>query len=277
MITITGGKLTTWRRMAKMAVDRMVEREFREAPCRTHEIPLGHARRPGELPRRRRASTRQSLHHLADRYGHAAARACSSSAPSGRSSRAPDRRRTCPTCSPRRSFAAAPRAGPHGLADVLLRRTRLGLLARRRLLARRGRRSRAVAQAMAAELGWDDAAREAGAERWRESVDAEGLVTAERRRGLSARCAVPCAMLQHARSLRVELGRDLDAARDGHRQRHARLVLRRRAACRPRVARRARARAVAERRRPDRRRRRVGRHQSRRPCPPRRRSSAWCR
>src|SRR3954452_17912790 len=39
MITITGGKLTTWRRMAKMTVDRIVEREGRDAPCRTHEIP----------------------------------------------------------------------------------------------------------------------------------------------------------------------------------------------------------------------------------------------
>ena len=43
MITITGGKLTTWRRMAKMAVDRLVEREARDAPCRTAEIPLGQA------------------------------------------------------------------------------------------------------------------------------------------------------------------------------------------------------------------------------------------
>jgi len=41
LITITGGKLTTWRRMAKLAVDRIVERDGREAPCRTHEIPLG--------------------------------------------------------------------------------------------------------------------------------------------------------------------------------------------------------------------------------------------
>src|SRR5205807_2568738 len=38
MITITGGKLTTWRRMAKMAVDRLVERAARDAPCRTQEI-----------------------------------------------------------------------------------------------------------------------------------------------------------------------------------------------------------------------------------------------
>ena len=41
LVTITGGKLTTWRRMAKLAVDRIVEREGREAPCRTEEIPLG--------------------------------------------------------------------------------------------------------------------------------------------------------------------------------------------------------------------------------------------
>src|SRR3954449_2961076 len=31
LVTITGGKLTTWRRMAKMAVDRIVEREGRDA------------------------------------------------------------------------------------------------------------------------------------------------------------------------------------------------------------------------------------------------------
>src|SRR6185312_14155951 len=41
LVTITGGKLTTWRRMAKLAVDRIVEREGREAPCRTNEIQLG--------------------------------------------------------------------------------------------------------------------------------------------------------------------------------------------------------------------------------------------
>ena len=50
LVTITGGKLTTWRRMAKMAVDRLVEREGREAPCRTHEIPLGLPVDPADLP-----------------------------------------------------------------------------------------------------------------------------------------------------------------------------------------------------------------------------------
>ena len=53
MLTITGGKLTTWRRMAKQVVDRMVEREGRDAPCRTDDIPLGMAAREGDLDRRR--------------------------------------------------------------------------------------------------------------------------------------------------------------------------------------------------------------------------------
>jgi glycerol-3-phosphate dehydrogenase len=51
MLTITGGKLTTWRRMAKLVVDRLVERDARDAPCRTHEIPLGQAIAPEELER----------------------------------------------------------------------------------------------------------------------------------------------------------------------------------------------------------------------------------
>ncbi|HUR51505.1 MAG TPA: glycerol-3-phosphate dehydrogenase/oxidase [Mycobacteriales bacterium] len=40
LLTITGGKLTTYRRMAKDVVDRIVDREDRKARCRTDEIPL---------------------------------------------------------------------------------------------------------------------------------------------------------------------------------------------------------------------------------------------
>ena len=60
LVTITGGKLTTWRRMAKMAVDRIVEREGREAPCRTHEIPLGLPVDAGSAAGGRRAWTRRA-------------------------------------------------------------------------------------------------------------------------------------------------------------------------------------------------------------------------
>ena len=43
LLTITGGKLTTYRRMAKDVVDRIVERDGRKARCRTDEIGLGGA------------------------------------------------------------------------------------------------------------------------------------------------------------------------------------------------------------------------------------------
>ena len=71
MVTITGGKLTTWRRMAKLAVDRLVERDAREAPCRTHEIPLGQAVEASELLRVEGVPP-DAYDQLAGRYGHAA-------------------------------------------------------------------------------------------------------------------------------------------------------------------------------------------------------------
>src|SRR5207302_7409100 len=71
LITITGGKLTTWRRMAKLAVDRLVERDGRDAPCRTHEIPLGEPADPDALPRLEGVDE-GAYPALAARYGHAA-------------------------------------------------------------------------------------------------------------------------------------------------------------------------------------------------------------
>jgi glycerol-3-phosphate dehydrogenase len=71
LITITGGKLTTWRRMAKLAVDRLVERDGRTAPCRTHEIPLGEPVEATSLPRVEGVGE-ESYEALARRYGHAA-------------------------------------------------------------------------------------------------------------------------------------------------------------------------------------------------------------
>src|SRR5919109_400240 len=76
LVTITGGKLTTWRRMAKQVVDRMVERQGREAPCRTAEIPLGmpaaedDLELPSGLPEDDLPQGWREL--LAFRYGHAA-------------------------------------------------------------------------------------------------------------------------------------------------------------------------------------------------------------
>ena len=148
MITITGGKLTTWRRMAKMAVDRLVEREDRDAPCRTHEIPLGQAVDADELPRVEGVPEDASrdagrpLRPRGPRRARARRRA--------RRLAAADRARACPTCSPRPSSRPA-RAGAH-VADVLLRRTRLGLLAAREL-SRRPRAPERVAAALGRRAG----------------------------------------------------------------------------------------------------------------------------
>ena len=71
MVTITGGKLTTWRRMAKMTVDRLVERDGRDAPCRTGEIPLGMPVAALDLPRVEGVGE-DAYEQLAGRYGYAA-------------------------------------------------------------------------------------------------------------------------------------------------------------------------------------------------------------
>jgi glycerol-3-phosphate dehydrogenase len=175
LVTITGGKLTTWRRMAKMAVDRIVEREGREAPCRTHEIPLGQPADPATLPTVASVDE-ESRAHLAARYGHAAVfvlRLVEAAPALGRriSPGLPD------------ILAEAPFAATNeqalSLGDVLLRRTRLGLLDARALTAPGAESARAVALAMAAELGWDDARIARELDDWRALARAEGLVVPE--------------------------------------------------------------------------------------------------
>ena len=99
MITITGGKLTTWRRMAKMAVDRLVERDGREAPCRTDEMPLGHADRRRRAARVDGVCRATRFEPLAARYGHAAERVLAS--PPSAPELAGPMSTACPTCSPR--------------------------------------------------------------------------------------------------------------------------------------------------------------------------------
>ncbi len=172
LVTITGGKLTTWRRMAKMAVDRIVEREGRESACRTHEIPLGEPVEPNELPEVESVDE-ESRAHLAARYGHAAQSVLrlAQAAPQLGARISPE----LPDIVAEAPFAAAHEQA-RSLGDVLLRRTRLGLLDARSLTAPGSERARAVAEAMAAELRWDDARIAAELDDWRELARAEGLV-----------------------------------------------------------------------------------------------------
>ena len=60
------------------------------------------------------------------------------------------------------------------VGDVLLRRTRLGLLAAGQL-SRDGDAARRVAQAMAPELGWDERRVDAETEAWLAEARAEGI------------------------------------------------------------------------------------------------------
>ena len=171
LVTITGGKLTTWRRMAKMAVDRIVERDGREAPCRTHEIPLGAPVEPEELPDVAGVDA-ESRELLASRYGYAAhgvLELCQERPELARRivPGLPDLLAEAPF-SIRNEQAAS-------VADVLLRRTRLGILDAGPLAAIDSQSAQAVARAMGDELGWDEARVAQELEAWREIARAEGL------------------------------------------------------------------------------------------------------
>ncbi len=172
LVTITGGKLTTWRRMAKMAVDRIVEREGRDAPCRTEEIPLGMPEDPGALPEASGVDE-ESRAHLAARYGHAAREVMEMAA--GSAELAERITPELPDLVAEAAFAAR-REQTRCLADVLIRRTRLGLLDARTLCADGAEGPARAARAMAAELGWDDARVQAEVDDWLEVARAEGFV-----------------------------------------------------------------------------------------------------
>ena len=177
MITITGGKLTTWRRMAKMTVDRMVEREAREAPCRTHEIPLGQAVTVEELPHVEGMEP-AAYAALAARYGHSAHSVLALAAERGELAQPvvpglPD------------VLAEVALAARHeqarSIGDVLLRRTRLGLLAARELIAPSTEAEpgpvRRVGDVLARELGWDQARLAHELEGFAEEARSEGITS----------------------------------------------------------------------------------------------------
>jgi glycerol-3-phosphate dehydrogenase len=174
LLTITGGKLTTWRRMAKQVVDRMVEREGREAPCRTAEIPLGMPASEGDLQPPAGLSQDDlpdgSLELLAFRYGHAARNVLKLA------SERPELAWPIVPGQPdllAEAVIAARLEQARSVADVLLRRTRLGLLAAPQL--RDAESVRPIAEAVGGELGWSaDRVREE-AEAWVAVAEGEGI------------------------------------------------------------------------------------------------------
>jgi glycerol-3-phosphate dehydrogenase len=199
MITITGGKLTTWRRMAKMTVDRLVERDARDAPCRTHEIPLGQAIAAAELERVE-GVPEESYQALASRYGYAAREVLALAAERGELAQPivaglPDLLAEV--------ALAARREQARSIGDVLMRRTRLGLLAARELVpagpsqpiaspagqaasaARAGGESsapvRRVGEVLARELDWSGERLAAELASFGEEAGAEGILARAQR------------------------------------------------------------------------------------------------
>ncbi len=169
MLTITGGKLTTWRRMAEEVVDRIVDRDGREGESRTDDIPLGMPARPEDLETDLELPD-GSLDLLAFRYGHAA-------------------RHVLDVAEERPELAepileghldllaevviAARDEQARSVADVLLRRTRLGLIAANRL--RTAESVSHVAETLGAELGWNKERIAEEAEAWVRTAGEEGI------------------------------------------------------------------------------------------------------
>jgi glycerol-3-phosphate dehydrogenase len=169
MLTITGGKLTTYRRMAAQVVDRITERQGREAECRTDDIPLGMSAREDDLTTSAELPE-GAAGQLAFRYGHAA-------------------RAVLDVCDERPELAepivpgrpdllaevviAARREQARSVADVLLRRTRLGLLAAPQL--RDADAVAEVARILGDELGWSEGRIADEAKAWVGVAQAEGL------------------------------------------------------------------------------------------------------
>jgi glycerol-3-phosphate dehydrogenase len=160
--------------MAKQVVDRMVEREGREAPCRTAEIPLGMPATdedteppPGlagaDLPEGCRGL-------LSFRYGHAARNVLEVA------TERPELARPIVAGQPdllAEAAVAARLEQARSVADVLLRRTRLGVLAAPRL--RDAESVAPVAEAIGAELDWSRERVLTEAEAWVETARAEGV------------------------------------------------------------------------------------------------------
>jgi glycerol-3-phosphate dehydrogenase len=147
VITVTGGKLTTYREMAEDTVDEVVRSLGRRDRCRTRNLPLFGAEGFTE------AESGSVAAHLGDRYGTAAGEIDRLVAGDGH---------LVEPLVPGLPYlrAEAVYAARHEMAttltDVLVRRTRAHLLDR----AATVEAAPGVAALLAAELGWDDTERQ---------------------------------------------------------------------------------------------------------------------
>lgn len=165
LVTISGGKLTTYRAMAADTVDEVqLALGRRSGPCRTAALRLrGAGAEPGALGLDDRAAG-----HLAGRYGSEAGvvAAMMKADPSLAEPLVP----TLPYLRAEAVHAVRYEMAM-GVDDVLSRRTRALILARDASAAA----APAVADLLAAELGWPSTVALAEADRYRSAVEAERL------------------------------------------------------------------------------------------------------
>jgi glycerol-3-phosphate dehydrogenase len=158
LLTITGGKLTTYRRMAKDVVDRVVARDGRRAPCRTDEINLGCARDPASVVAEVRAAAESLGVGAPAEVAETLVRQHGEAAPSVLALAADDPALGVPL-SPAAAHVAAEvvhaarHEGAATLDDVFARRMRLSLRARDAALPA----APDAARLLAAETGRDEA------------------------------------------------------------------------------------------------------------------------
>ncbi len=171
-----------------MTVDRLVERDARDAPCRTHEIPLGQAIDAADLPRVEGVPD-ASYEALAARYGHAAHDVLALA--DEESPAHPELAQPVVLGLPdllAEVALAARREQARSIGDVLLRRTRLGLLAARELTTADAGLDRLapaafehppavrrVGETLARELDWSAERLELELTRFAEEAAAEGI------------------------------------------------------------------------------------------------------
>jgi glycerol-3-phosphate dehydrogenase len=161
--------------MAKMVVDRLVEREALDAPCRTAEIPLGQAVAVEDLPLSHGVSE-PARAALAARYGYGAHEVLALVA---------EREELAQPIVPglpdlmAEVVIAARSEQARSVGDVLLRRTRLGLIAARELLydgVKPAPGVTRVAALLGDELGWSQARTAIETERFLEEAHLEGIL-----------------------------------------------------------------------------------------------------
>ncbi len=170
LLTITGGKLTTYRRMAKMTVDRIAERDGTERPCITHEIPIGRQIHTSALPIVVGVGDAQKK-ALTARYGEAAKHVLEIAL--AHSDLAKPIVDGFPDLVAEAAFAARYEQA-RSVEDVLLRRTRLGLLAAR-VLSEDDGPAKHVAKAMGRELQWGRLAVRREVKKWFKDAAEEGI------------------------------------------------------------------------------------------------------